>query len=210
MPDLVVFGDSWVTGVGLGQPPDEISNHAFGSQLAQMLEVSQFTNCGIAGSSNSRTVLELLQYVKQMQANDTIAVFFITTPARSCVISHEGHIIDLQSGNNTLLGKIYVEHFSSTQQLSFECLKNIIAMQQISKYYGINDYYIVGWSDVDLNLPGIDLSKVYPKTCAQLLGYRNAQDFIQAPRNGNVIDDSKHPSIIGHQIIAQALYDFIK
>ena len=210
MPNLVVFGDSWVTGVGLGQPPDEISPHAFGSQLSVMLDTSQFVNCGIPGSSNSRTVLELLKYAKQMPpADHQIAIFFITAPERSCVISCEGNIINLHSGNNTMLYKTYLEYFSSFEQLNFECFKNILAMQQICKHYKIDDYYISGWSYIDLDFPGIDQSKFYPKTCAQLIGYKTVDDFIKLPRNEYVVDDSKHPSIAGHRIIAKALYDFI-
>jgi hypothetical protein len=208
---LVVFGDSWVTGAGLGQPPNEVSPHAFGSQLSVLLGSSQFVNCGIEGSSNSRTVLQLLNYTKNYQNLDShTAIFFITTPARSCVISRDDNtVIDLPCHDNTMLCKTYLEYFSSCEQLNFECFKNILAMQQICKHYEINDYYISGWSDLDLEFPGIDQSKFYPKTCAQLIGYKTTDDFIKLPRNEYVVDDSKHPSIAGHRIIAQALYDFI-
>lgn len=208
---LAVFGDSWVTGAGLGQDPGEISPHAFGSQLADMLGSSSFSNYGIESSSNSRTVLQLLDYTKIHQNLDShIAVFFITTPARSCVIERDTNtVIDLHSSVQTTLGKIYTTYFQSLPYVNFECAKNIISMQQICRHYKINDYYIVGWDLVDLDFPGIDRSKFHTKTCAQLLGYKDMKDFIELPQNEYVIDSAKHPSIAGHRLIAQALYDFI-
>jgi hypothetical protein len=208
---LVVFGDSWVTGTGLGQSPNECSPHAFGSQLSVLLDSSQFVNCGIEGSSNSRTVLQLLNYTKSYQNLDNhTAIFFITTPARSCVISRDDNtVIDLHSAVDTTLGKIYTAYFQSLLYLNFECAKNIMSMQQICRHYKINDYYIVGWDDVDLDFPGIDRSKFHPKTCAQLLGYKDKKDFNESPQNEYVIDSVKHPSVAGHRLIAQALYDFI-
>jgi hypothetical protein len=61
-------------------------------------------------------------------ADHQIAIFFITAPERSSVISREGDILDLHNGNNTLLYKTYLEYFSSFEQLNFECFKNILAM----------------------------------------------------------------------------------
>ena len=81
-------------------------------------------------------------------------------------------------------------------------------MQTICRTHSIDDYYIVGWSDLDLNLPGIDFSKIYPKTCAQLFGYSGQYDYLNTPSN-QYVGDSFHPSEQGHDVIAQTLYTWI-
>lgn len=95
------------------------------------------------------------------------------------------------------------------EQDKIECFKNVLTMQQICKHHQIKDYYIIGWSDIDLNFPGIDNSKIYPKTCAQLFGYTGQFNFLESPRNQYAVDDSKHPSELGHKLIAKKLYDWI-
>ena len=209
MSKLVVFGDSWVCGAGNDAPPGVHSSYAFGSQLASLLDINQYTNCGIEGSSNSRSVLQLLKYTsEQSDLTDHIAIFFITAPERTCVIDHHNKIHDIYSGPDTDLVKSYVNFFCSTQQLKFECCKNILAMQQVCKHYGIIDYYIVGWSDITIDFPGINLLKFFPKTAAQIIGYKNNHDFVNAPRN-QYTTSCMHPNKLGHELIAKELQQWL-
>jgi len=205
MSKLVVFGDSWVCGAGIDTPPGVHSSCAFGSQLASLLDINQYTNCGIEGSSNSRSVLQLLKYTsEQSNLKDHIAIFFITAPERSCVIDSSDRIHDICSGPDTDLVKSYINFFSSVQQLKFECCKNILAMQQICKHYGINDYYIVGWSDITIDFPGINLLKFFSKTAAQIIGYDIANGI-----KGQYTTLCNHPNKLGHELIAKELQQWL-
>jgi len=71
---LAVFGCSWTVGLGV------LETDTFGARLANKLSATNFTNLGIQGSSNSRSVLQLLDYVKRtdIPVENSIAVFLIT------------------------------------------------------------------------------------------------------------------------------------
>jgi len=66
----------------------------------------------------------------------------------------------------------------------------------------------VGWDNVDLNLPGIDTDKIYHKSCAQLFGYKDLKDYADRPPNQHV-RECGHPNELGHELIAQTLYNWI-
>ena len=209
MTDLVVFGCSWAVGVGVS------ATDTFGARLADKLSTTNFTNLGIQGSSNSRSVLQLLDYVKRtdISVENSIAVFLITTPARECVITHHGEhrpdqIIDITSGQPDDLTQSWITHFTAQSNINFNLHKNILSMQGICRQYNIRDYYIVGWDNVDLNLPGIDTDKIYHKSCAQLFGYKDLKDYADRPPNQHV-RVCGHPNELGHELIAQTLYNWI-
>jgi len=209
MSKLVVFGDSWVCGAGNDTPPGVHSSCAFGSQLASLLDINQYTNCGIEGSSNSRSVLQLLKYTsEQSDLTDHIAIFFITAPERTCVIDYHDEIHDIISGPETDLVKSYVNFFCSEQQIKFECCKNILAMQQVCKHHGIIDYYIVGWSDITIDFPGINRLKFFSKTAAQIIGYKDCHDFTTSARN-QYTTLCNHPNKLGHELIAKELQQWL-
>jgi hypothetical protein len=85
-------------------------------------------------------------------------------------------------------------------------------MQAICRQYNIQDYYISGWSDMDLNLPGVDTTKIYEYSCAQLFGYKDMIDYLNnyqkwAPTR--YVRVCGHPNELGHELIAQVLYTWI-
>jgi hypothetical protein len=81
-------------------------------------------------------------------------------------------------------------------------------MQSICRQQNIRDYYIAGWSDIDFKLPGIDTTKIYHKSCVQLFGYKNQDDFLNNPPN-QYVEKGRHPNELGHELIAQTLYNWI-
>ena len=179
MTALVVFGCSWTSGPGTFK-----YYNTFGQQLAEKLESTEFVNLGIEGSSNSRSVLQLIDYVKRtdLEIKDSIAVFLITTPSRDCVIPHHdyrypGRIIDLTSGNVDDINQSWITHFSSLDNVNFNLHKNILSMQAICRQYHIKDYYMAAWSDINFNLPGVDTNKIYFRSCGQLFGYKDMWDY---------------------------------
>lgn len=211
MTALAVFGCSWTAG-------DEVPmENTFGAKLATKLNSTEYVNLGIPSSSNSRSVLQLLDYVNRsgISLENSIAVFLITTPARDCVIPHNyerdpGCIIDLTSSyaDDPALTQSWVMHFSSDANVNFNLHKNVLSMQSICRQYGIRDYYMVGWSNVDLQLPGVDTAKIYDKSCVQMFGYKDQWDFLNGPPNHYVLPHY-HPSELGHELIAQTLYNWI-
>jgi hypothetical protein len=215
MTALAVFGCSWAVGTGV-QPAD-----AFGARLSSKLSTTNFTNLGIAGSSNSRSVLQLLDYVNRtdISVENSIAVFLITTPARECVIIHDtipfapcpSRVVDITSGQTDALTQSWVKHFSDTPNHDFILHKNILSMQAICRQYKIQDYYIVGWSDVDLDLPGVNTDKIYHKSCVQLFGYKDSTDYADdlGKQSNTYFWHCGHPNELGHELIAQTLHDWI-
>ncbi len=219
MTSLAVFGCSWAVGIGVAE------TDSWGARLSAKLSITNFTNLGINGSSNSRSVLQLLDYVKRtdIDIENSIAVFLITTPARECILLDKLRqpvdttksifdvddldgftVVDLRSGQTDELSQNYVKHFTSISTLNFNLHKNVLSMQAICRQYKIQDYYIVGWSDLDLNLPGIDTDKIYHKSCSQLFGFKNLTDF-----SNQYLRICGHPNELGHELIAQTLHTWI-
>ena len=219
MTSLAVFGCSWAVGFGVAE------TDSWGARLSAKLSITNFTNLGINGSSNSRSVLQLLDYVKRtdIDIENSIAVFLITTPARECILLDKLRqpvdttksifdvddldgftVVDLRSGQTDELSQNYVKHFTSISTLNFNLHKNVLSMQAICRQYKIQDYYIVGWSDLDLNLPGIDTDKIYHKSCSQLFGFKNLTDF-----SNQYLRICGHPNELGHELIAQTLHTWI-
>jgi len=213
MTSLAVFGCSWAAGAGV------VPSDTFGARLAGKLSATNFTNLGIHGSSNSRSVLQLLDYVKRtdISVENSIAVFLITTTARECVIMHDtspfalchNRIVDLRSGQVEDVSQSWVKYFSTTANLDFNLHKNILSMQAICRQYKIQDYYITAWENMNLNLPGIDTDKIYHKSCLQLFGYEHVKDTAKLPLN-QYLRPCSHPTELGHELIAQTLYTWMK
>jgi len=166
-------------------------------------------------------VLQLLDYIKRtdISVENSIAVFLITSPARECVIPHPYEnrptpIIDLISGPTDKVTRSWIKHFASTSNTNFNLHKNILSMQAICRQHNIRDYYIVGWDQlvidllIDAKLPGVDTTKIYHKSCTQLFGYENLRDFGKRPPNQHV-RMCGHPNELGHELIAQTLYNWI-
>lgn len=206
---LVVFGCSWSYGVGV----DPAQN--FGSVLSKMLNSSKFINYSIPGSSNNRSILQLLEYAKKnIDVSGHIAIFSITTAWRSALIKKSGSVLDIiqHTSDSDPVIKMWMNEFTSIQKVQFELHKNIITMQQICKHYQIKDFYIRAWEYQNLNLPGIDQSKIFPTTCAQLFGFTDTQDYINHmfSENNQYLRMCGHPNSDGHKKIAETLYHWIK
>ena len=207
MTALAVFGCSWTSWTAEDEIPKE---NTWGAKLATKLNSTEYTNLGMGSSSNSRSVLQLLEYIKRtdIPIENSIVVFLITTPDRDCVISRDDHIVNLKSGQSDDLTRSWMTYFTSRPNSDFNLHKNILSMQAICRQYNIRDYYMIGWSDVDLKLPGIDTSKIYHKSCVQLFGYKNQWDFLDTPPN-HYVEKGRHPNELGHELIAQTLYNWI-
>ena len=210
---LVTFGDSWPCGTGLNLTKEK----PFGKILSELLQIENYVNCAVPASSNDRTVLELLNYVNSCSSvKNHLAVFFITTPTRKIAIQPNNQLIDINLHNNAAqnrISKIYYTHLYSLPQEKFDLQRNILSLQRICNQLEMQDFYIVGWSDIDLNCPGIDQQKIYAKTCAQILGYANQDEFTKdslSQYKNQYTLACGHPNQQGHQLIADSLHQWIK
>ena len=212
MTALAVFGCSWTVGTGVS-PAD-----TFGARLADKLSTTNFTNLGVEGSSNSRSVLQLLDHVKRtdISVENSIAVFLITTAARECVIMHDtdpfapchNRVVDLRSGQVEDVSQSWVKHCTAQANLDFNLHKNILSMQGICRQYKIQDYYITAWEDMDLNLPGVNTDKIYHKSCLQLFRYE-LPIYLMKKAPNQYLRECGHPNELGHELIAQTLHSWI-
>lgn len=209
---LAIFGCSWAHGVGV------LHDQTFGYNLSKKLGSSHYTNMGIPGSSNSRTVLQLLEYIKRSNIvlPESIAVFSITTLGRDCVLVFDpdtkiSRIQDLRSIDPSPETQCYISHFSSVENLRFNLQKNILSLQSICRANSIHDYYIDAWSCEDFDMPGIDQTKIFDKSCIELFGFNDTQHYLDTYPNypNQYIRTCGHPSEHGHQVIADALHNWI-
>lgn len=213
---LVTFGCSWTQCYKNEKDPSSSTTReeTIGRFLSHKLGSSHFINMGIEGSSNSRSVLQLLDYVnrKDISVKNSIAVFLLTAKERDCVIldpflKSDVPILDIRLHDHPA-AVAYYKYFGSPSNLEFQLHKNLLAMQSICKASGIRDYYIGTWHDETFDFSGVDMTKIYPKSCIQILGYQNHLDY-GTNYPGPFVLDCGHPNQFGNKLIANALYEWI-
>jgi hypothetical protein len=214
---LVTFGDSWPAGAGL-KPV-----RPYGQLLSDRLQIKNCYNKAIPGSSVGSLLLQLFDYIAQHKnVENHIAIFFITTSGRSLWINHTNKAIhiNMSSTQNTKknidtmnLSEIYYKYFFSTPMSQFDLTRNILALHQVCNKMQIQDFYIPGWIDENFDFVGIDKEKIYPKTCVQILGYANQDEFLKDTNSqytNQYMQPCGHPTQQGHQLIADSLHNWIK
>lgn len=207
---LVTFGDSWAYGTEL---PD--GSRTFGQLLADRWDC-EFRNYAQDGASNDHMLWQLQKYHQDHgSATQTLAVFFITSPWRSCVIDYDGNPVAIYPWADQSLGDrnyYYFKYFHTPEQERFRFQSTVAALQRTSERLGLQDYYIVGWSDCDFQHPGIDQDRIYAagqKTCADLFGAPSQHEFSLASDNPYVYPNQNHPNQKGHELIAEVLHEWI-
>jgi len=209
MKKLITFGDSWTVGAELGS---EEKN--YGELLAELLGIYH-ENYGISGSSNDEIFLQLQKYCSNtlLKNEDTIAVFFITSPTRSLYIDYDSNRYQLFPRNDRNDGDrnyYFFKYFYSDKQENLRLYLCLNALQNLCREYKIKDYYVIGWADIDLDSACVNKNKFYPKTCAQMFNAPAEHEFTMAKSNKYVYPNNCHPNQAGHQLIAENLYDWIK
>jgi hypothetical protein len=207
MTKLVTFGDSWPCGAEL--LPDE---KPYGKILSDLLSLN-FENRSQTATSNEHMVLQLKRYIDSLsEDNKTVAVFFITSPARTCLIDFNGtekEIYPWADQSRGAYANAWYRFFHTPLQDQFRTRLAILALQRMCNLYSIDDYYIVGWSQIDLDFPGIDKTKIYNKTCAELFDAPSEHEFSLAKDNQYIYPNNCHPNQKGHNLIAETLAEWI-
>tara|TARA_R110002126_G_scaffold43020_1_gene123696 strand:+ start:228 stop:929 length:702 start_codon:yes stop_codon:yes gene_type:complete len=224
---LVSFGDSWPQGSEL-----KPSERPFGKLLSEKLGCKDFNNYSIPASSINHLSVQLNSYIKLsnnrvQDLSDTIAVFFLTAQERFMVYEHHTNLWMFQTANtvNGVLessrldggegegggrspgqdkklcddtNQAYWKYIYSPELTDITTNNTIITLQSTCKYYGIKDYYIAGWQLINF-WPVVDTTRIYKN------GTVNCRDLIK----GHIAEGS-HPDQQGHQLISDALYEWIQ
>ena len=216
---LLIFGDSWPHG-------DELQDHekAYGKLLAQQLGIHSVKNYSTPGTGLSHMILQLRTALKENQSigSNKIAVFFLSGQERF-MCYHNNQILHLTSTGPRInpendaadiqqLNNLYYKYFYTDQMRDFFMNTNVIALQAICRRHGIQDYYIAGWQQFDF-WPEVDVSKIYDEgrtSCGDLLNMEFRDGYGVVHYNPYISPNQSHPNQLGHQIIADTLFEWIK
>lgn len=206
---LVTFGDSWPYGADL-----RAEERPYGNILADLLGADEYSNLAQPATSNEHMILQVKDYVSQKDsvAGD-IAVFFITSTARACYIDYQNQAIevrpDAKAGRDSLY-YYYYRYFHTPGHEQFRHYTTILALQRMCEQLHLKDFYIMGWERSDFNYPGIDQTKIYSKTCTELFAQEMHDPDTLYKDNVYINVVGQHPTQIGHELIANKLYHWIK
>jgi hypothetical protein len=210
---LVNFGDSWANGPGWTDGPGgapHIENPCYAAQLSRATD-RQFVDLSQPSTSAARMVVQFQQFIKEyyQPKQDYVAIFFITAQERQLAFDPAGSARELHPetpGCCNYYKDIYTDHLGE-----FELNTIILTLQAMSRYYNIDDRYLLGWQQPRL-WPEIDISRFYRQgqiNAMQLLGGDKITDCAYSG-NINFIPNDGHPSVSGHTKIAQALNQWIQ
>ena len=214
---LVTFGDSWVQGSELA--PKE---KTFGQLLSEYLECDEYSNRGHPASNINHLIIQLNSHLLRVSAikqdlSEWMAVFFLTDPGRGMSFRDNQWIFfNARGGFGNNIDKNFVSNANTaywkyiySSELSEATLNiTILALQSMCKYHGITDYYLAGWQKFDF-WTEVDTTRIYHNgqiSCGDLIGLEPGDPYTH--KNPNVLPGG-HPSQKGHQIIADALYQWI-
>jgi len=205
---LVTFGDSWPQGSELLH-----NEKAFGELVTKQLKCKQFKNYAHPASSINHLPVQLKSFMKMFAStmqdlSHCIAIFSLTGTSRSMIYDKDGlWMFQNPSGGycgptqDKQLCNYIDEHYwkfvYSPQLCDVTNNTTLISLQTICANNGIQDYYVNGWESIDF-WNDVDITKIYKGgtvTCKDLA-------------NKNLAEGG-HPNQLGHQLIADALTDWI-
>jgi hypothetical protein len=216
---LLIFGDSWPHG-------DELDSKevAYGNLLGQRLGIHNVKNYSAPGTGISHMILQLQTALQNSQHKNTkkIAVFFLSGQERfMCYcddrivnLSLRGPRINPENNREMIqrMNDLYYKYFYTDQMRDFFMNTNILALQFMCRTHGIEDYYIAGWQQFDF-WPEVDVSKIYDQgqtSCRELLGMVFDERDGVVHNNPYFTPNRSHPNQLGHRLIADTLFDWIK
>ena len=216
---LLGFGDSWTRGSDL----NPVHGKNYLTLLAEHFGIES-VNCSRGGSSIPHLILQINEFIKTqyLPDNQYHAVFFLTAQERTFVYDYDG-IVEISPGggdNNDVDGKrgeSYYKHIYDHQLGTFNLNVTVLALQQICLTYGIKDYYIAGWQEIEL-WPVIDRTKFFADVKPITTLFTSDSNFrlfqtLKNEKNHHLIHAHKppgHPNQLGHAKIARALANWIK
>lgn len=208
---VVTFGDSWPYGTEL-----PIGGETYGQIIANYYH-AEFKNYSKPATSNKHQILQLKNFITENKdLNDNIAIFFMTSIARSLHIDYDETAVTVRPTRNFSEGDrnyYYYKYFHTPSSEQFDFYTTVLSLQRMCSQHNIKDFYIAGWQKPDCNFPGIDKSKIYQfgdTNCTEMFGYFGGDEFDQDPTNKFVFPNVCHPNQLGHQTIAENLIAWIE
>jgi len=216
---LLGFGDSWTFGSDL----DPRHEKDYLELTSDYLGI-EFRNFSRGGSSIPHLIIQLHDFIENHYdaENQYHAVFFLTAQERTFVYDQD-RIVEMSPGyvndNNTDNKRCesYYNHIYSHQLGTFNLNITVLALQQICASYGIKDYYLAGWQEIQL-WPTIDQTKFFNsgKPITTLFTEDNNFKLLHTLTNEknpylvHAHGPPGHPNQQGHVKIAQALISWIE
>lgn len=205
---LITFGDSWPEGAELDLPREQ----TFGAILATKHGFDRFTNYGQSGTSVENMLYQLQDYLAkdhQPSAHVT-AIFFLTNPGRT----EQWPNLPMHVTNADEMYKQAMIHFFSDKNQKLRINASVSALQLWCRNYNISDWYFAGWNRYENWMLGIDQAKIYKQgqeTAADWFGAtkHNGDHLLDVGDNVYIRPNFCHPNQLGHQLIADKLWDWI-
>lgn len=211
MNKLFVFGDSWPSGEGLDDPVNDAFPKLVGNQLNR-----EVVNLSESGTSIDHAVHKFLENVQHINSNDII-MFCVTGISRSAIFDND-ILIELHPKNTSEVCEFYYSRMYTDQLGQYNCLRNMLLVQELAKNKNIKLYFIMNWDKMpendlldtdyicDTSLLGmitldvinvdsqIDWTKVKP-----LWKYGQLSNLLLA----------NHPTKQGHSVIAEKIINWL-
>jgi len=222
--NLIVCGDSWSNGAELNA--DEQS---FGQLLAIQLQ-AQLYNQSTDASSIPHLIIQLQNAVKLCDLSQpTAALFFLTAPDRDLIWSDSlpkgtgfikthplphSKVEEIFLNPSDPLHEHWYRTYHSAQLSNFRCNTSLITLQSMCEHLGIQDHYVWGWDKFDL-WPQVDRCKFYNNGETRIFDFFTNDSSISPNPEFNasckyIWPNGGHPNQLGHQLIADMLYPWIK
>ena len=215
---LLNFGDSWAAGQAIDglYPQEKIYAGILANKLnSELIDFSQ------GSSSVHHMLFQLRKFLENDYQKDHTysAIFFITALERQIALDERGKAIEMHPQNDR--DKMYYR-LTYTHQLGEWHLNNTLyVLQNLCNKYHIRDTYLLGWQHPTL-VPEIDKSRFYKNAKENAMGILGANgksgelvpgtigNLTQISyTNDNFISGDGHPSELGHEKIAEELYNWI-
>lgn len=209
---LLSFGDSWSYGSELPE-----NSKTYNQLIADKFNISHAC-CAVPGTSIEHLLIQLKKTINDdPELKNALAIFTLTSPTRSIYFDN-GIPKEIHIRNEDLTSKNYFKYQWSNELDHLKLNTVILALQKICKEYNIHDYYVCGFNRIDINYPGIDITKIYDQGKNHLAGLLNCQqpvniidnmDFSIDKTNPFIFPNICHPNQLGHIKIAEILHSWI-
>lgn len=232
---LVGFGDSWTFGSELDIPYEQ----SWVAQLANSLDC-EFINLGTPASSRGHLVVQLFEWINlSSKYKDYKKIFMIGLTGQSRYLSYSNQLNEFVNITPNLvyrttqplpppgrpptgqppdtvpeledLARVTYQHTDCESWSNFVTAQTLFAFQQYCKLNQITNRYFCYFDTVDLldyaNI--VDIKSIYPTSITKAL---TGRDYEHQTTMKHECFEGKlfHPNLLGHQRIAQILYEFLQ
>lgn len=218
--NLVVFGDSTTQGSEL-----KSTEQCYGELLKKKFGAEDYLNFGTPAAGPQHLVIQFKNFLKHVPCeilNTYTAVFWIGGQDRTVAHNNNEWVFITPQGGHAVTpsnksyvasaAEQYFKYMHSKQLSSLHLNTSLLALQYMCSQYAINDYYLAGWQSMEL-WPEVNADKIYAqgkKSFYELFGLKDQIVYVEKNRNNIYITPNlTHPNQLGHQLIADTIYDFI-